>query len=171
MAVRIEAVTYLPAMAWGAAAATLVGQGLGARRIRRARTAGHVAGLQCAAVGACVTLLFVTAAGPLVRAMHLDPAVRAAGTPALRVLGLFQVPLTASIVYVYALRGAGETRAPLAITLVGMYAVRLPLAWVGGVWLGWGLPGAYLGMGGDVLFRATAAGLHYARGAWWRNEV
>ncbi len=103
--------------------------------------------------------------------MHLDPAVRAEAGPALRVLGLFQIPLTGSIVYVTALRGSGETRVPLLITLAGMYGLRLPLAWACGVWLGWGLPGAYLGMGGDVLCRATAAGVWLRVGGWWRNEV
>ena len=171
VAVRVEAITYLPAMAWGAAAATIVGQGLGANRVGRARRVGHVAAAQCAALGAAITAAFVFGAGPIVAFMHDSDAVRVAATPALRVLGLFQIPLTASIVYVYALRGAGETRAPLGITLVGMYALRLPLAWVGGVWLGLGLPGAYLGMGGDVLCRAVAAGLWYRTAGWWRRAV
>ena len=171
VAVRMEAITYLPAMAWGAAAATIVGQSLGGNRLRRARAVGHVAAAQCALLGAAIAGAFLLLAEPLVGFMHDDPAVRAIGTPALRTLGLFQIPLTGSIVYVYALRGAGETRVPLAITLVGMYGLRLPLAWVGGVWLGGGLPGAYLGMGGDVLFRATAAGLWYRIGGWWRGEV
>ena len=171
VAVRVEAITYLPAMAWGAAAATVVGQSLGAGRAGRARRVGHLAAGQCALLGAAITAAFVLGAEPLVRFMHDSPAVRLEAAPALRVLGLFQVPLTASIVYVYALRGAGETRVPLAITLLGMYGLRLPLAWVGGVWLGLGLPGAYLGMGGDVLCRAVAAGLWYRIGVWWRNEV
>ena len=97
--------------------------------------------------------------------------MRAQAAPALRVLGLFQIPLTASIVYVYALRGAGETRVPLGITLLGMYGVRLPLAWLCGVWLNLGLPGAYCGMGGDVICRATTAGGYYAAGRWWRRDV
>ena len=46
-----------------------------------------------------------------------------------------------------------------------------PLAWLCGVWAGWGLPGAYCGMGGDVLCRASAAGGYYAKGRWWRPEV
>ena len=171
VAVRLEAITYLPAMAWGAAAATLVGQGLGANRTRRARRVGHVAAGQCGLLGAAITAGLVLGAEPLVSLMHESSAVRSEGVPALRVLALFQIPLTASIVYVYALRGAGETRVPLGITLLGMYAVRLPLAWACGVWLGWGLPGAYVGMGGDVLFRATAAGAWYGAGGWWRREV
>ncbi|NNJ25752.1 MATE family efflux transporter [Alienimonas chondri] len=171
VAVRLEAITYLPSVAWGAAAATIVGQSLGARRVRRAKHVGHVAAGQCALLGAAISAVFVLAAPPLVSFMHLDPAVRAEAVPALRMLGLFQIPLTGSIVYVTALRGAGETRVPLILTLAGMYALRLPLAWVGGVWLGWGLPGAYLGMGGDVFFRATAAGIWFRIGGWWRKEV
>ncbi|QDT16884.1 MATE family efflux transporter [Alienimonas californiensis] len=171
VAVRLEAITYLPSVAWGAAAATIVGQSLGAKRLRRAKAVGHVAAGQCAALGALISALFLLAAEPLVGFMHLDPAVRAEAAPALRALALCQIPLTGSIVYVTALRGAGETRVPLLLTLAGMYGLRLPLAWVGGVWLGWGLPGAYLGMFGDVAFRATAGGIWYRVGGWWRKEV
>ena len=171
VAVRLEAITYLPAMAWGSAAATLVGQGLGGNRVGRARRVGHVAAGQCAILGAAITAAFVLFAPALVAWMHESDVVRSQAAPALRVLGLFQVPLTASIVYVYALRGAGETRVPLGITLLGMYGVRLPLAWACGVWAGFGLPGAYCGMGGDVACRASLAGGYYAAGGWWRRSV
>ncbi|MEM9700871.1 MAG: MATE family efflux transporter [Planctomycetota bacterium] len=171
VAVRLEAITYLPAVAWGAAAATLVGQGLGAKRVRRAKTVGHLAAAQCAVLGGFITAALVFAAAPLVTFMHADPGVQAEAGRALPVLGLFQIPLTASIVYVSALRGAGETRVPLLITLVGMYLLRLPLAWYFGAHLGWGLAGAYLGMGGDVLCRATASGVWFKVGRWWRKKV
>ena len=169
--VRIEAVTYLPALAWGAAAATLVGQNLGAADPHRARAAGHTAAVQSAAAGAITGAAMVLAAGPLLGLMHRDAGVVAAGVPAMRLLGCVQVFLAAGIVYISALRGAGDTRWPLGITLVGMYAVRLPLAYLCGVVLGGGLAGAWVGLCGDVTFRALAGGLRFAGGGWTHTRV
>ena len=169
--VRIEAVTYLPALAWGAAAATLVGQNLGAADPRRARAAGHVAAVQSGLAGGVTGAAMVLAAGPLLAAMHADAGVVAVGIPALRLMGCVQLFLAAGIVYISALRGAGDTRWPLGITLVGMYAVRLPLAYLCGVTLDGGLVGAWVGLCGDVTFRAFAGGLRFAAGGWERVRV
>src|SRR5690606_21518553 len=67
--IRVEAITYLPAVAWGAAAATLVGQSLGAGLPQRAIHAGHTAARQCGMLGAVMTLVFFFGAGPIYRFM------------------------------------------------------------------------------------------------------
>ena len=61
--------------------------------------------------------------------------------PALRGLALVQPALALLIVYIYSLRGAGDTAFPVIITLIGMLLIRIPLAYLGGVVLGWGLVG------------------------------
>lgn len=164
--VKIEAITYLPGVAWGAAAATMVGQSLGNRDPDRARRAGHEAVRQCIVLGACITAIFFTGAAPIFSAMNNDPAVCALGIPVFRLLALFQVPLIISIVYVAALRGAADTRYPLLMTAVSTFGLRLPLAWFLGHHLGWGLYGAWLGMCADMFTRSLMASARFIRGHW-----
>jgi multidrug resistance protein, MATE family len=167
--IQVEAITYLPAVAWGRAAATMIGQSLGARNPPRAYRAGHEAVAQCSLLAAVLTLVFFAGAGPIFEVMHRDETVREIGVPAFRLLAFFQVPLVVSIIYVHSLHGAGETRSPMLITLFGVLAVRLPLAYVCGVVLEGGLIGAWIGMFADVTVRAGLVAVRFARGRW--NET
>ncbi len=169
--VRVEAMTYLPAVAWGAAAATLVGQSLGARRPERAIHSGHEATRQCVLLGVFVTASFYFGADEIYHIMHDDPAVRAVGADPFRMVALFQIPLIISIVYGSALRGAGDTFSPLLFTLICVFVVRVPLAYVCGVLLGGGLWGAWIGMCGDMALRAVLAATWFSMGRWVRTEV
>ncbi len=169
--IRVESLTYLPATAWGLAASTLVGQLLGAGRPEEARRAGVTAVVQCAILGAVIGATFFVFAEPIFALMHDDPRVRAAGVPAFRVLGLFQVALVLSIVYKFGLRGAGDTRFPLWSNLLGIYGIRLPVAYLCAY--GWpgGLLGAWIGMFADVTVRAVLVAWWFHRGRWMRLKV
>lgn len=169
--VRIEALTYLPAVAWGAATATLVGQCLGAGRPDRARQAGNIAIWQMVSVGLLLTVVYFAGASFIYQAMSNDAEVRRLGIPALRILAMFQVPLTVAIVVLNALRGAGETRYPMTVTLLGGFGFRLPLAWLFGIVLGGGLIGAWVGMCGEMLLRAILLLAKYLKGDWVHKSV
>jgi MATE family, multidrug efflux pump len=164
--IRVEAITYLPAVAWGVAAATLVGQSLGAGDPERARQAGHTAVRQCCVLGVIITLVFVLGAEPIYRLMHNQPAVAAVGAPAFRLAGFFQIPLIIGIVYFSSMRGAGDTRFPMLVTLFSTFLLRIPLAYLFGVTFGWGLFGAWLGMCIDMLVRGISAAARFASGRW-----
>ncbi len=169
--VRVEALTYLPAMAWGAAAATLVGQALGAADHERAMQVGDEAAKQCALLALLSGMLFLLAAEPIYWLMSQDELVRRIGPPPFRFVALFQPLLAISIVYIASLRGAGDTRSPLLITLVGILFTRLPLSYLCGVvWHG-GLFGAWVGMCSDMALRGILAALTYRLGRWLRTEV
>jgi MATE family multidrug resistance protein len=169
--IEMEAITYLPAVAWGLAAATMIGQSLGAEDDRRAVRAGHEAVLQCSLLGLIITLLFFFGAEVIYNMMHTVPAVHAAGIPAFRMNSLFQIPLMISIVYVFALRGAGDTRSPLLINVFGAVCVRVPLAYYCGVVLELGLLGAWIGMCSDVTVRAVLVWLRFIRCGWVKTKV
>lgn len=171
VAMRVEALTYLPAFAWGTAAATMIGQALGAGDPDRARRAGHAAAKQCGLLSVFIAVLFFFGADVIFTVMQKDALVREVGAPPFRVLALLQPLLVISIVYVNALRGAGDTRFPLLITLIGTLVFRLPLGALGGFYLGWGLLGAWMGMFGDQICRATLASWRYAGGRWLKTRV
>ncbi len=170
--IRIEALTYLPAVAFGAAAATMVGQALGAGDAVRARRVGHEAVLQCGLLGLGLSFFYYFGAHDIYCWMQkTDDLVRIAGPPALRMAAFFQIFLTTAIIYINALRGAGDTRYPLLITLVSVYVVRLPLGYLLGIHLELGLMGVWIGMCGDMVLRGILATVRFTRGRWITTTV
>lgn len=169
--VRVEAFTYLPATAWATAAATMIGQALGAGKPARAVRSGHAAVLQCGLLSVVVSALFFIFAYEIYALMSDDVQVQDRGAGPFRVVALFQPLLAISIVYVGGLRGAGDTRFPLKITAVGTFLVRLPVGYYFGIVRGGGLMGAWYGMLADMVWRATAASLRFIRGRWLAIRV
>ena len=102
--------SYLPVEAFGIAAATLVGQALGAHHYERAKQVGHEALRQCLWYAALMTALFFIFAPEIYARMHSDPEVAKAGVPAFRLMACYQIPNAIVIVYVCALRGAGAAK-------------------------------------------------------------
>ncbi|MHC4696364.1 MAG: MATE family efflux transporter [Planctomycetota bacterium] len=170
IAVRVEAFTYLPAVAWATATATMIGQALGAGKPARAKRTGHEAVLQCGSLSIIVALLFFFGAGLIYRTMHDDPLVQEVGVGPFRILALLQPLLVISIVYIHGLRGAGDTRFPLLITVVGTL-LRVALGAFCGLVLQGGLLGAWAGMFCDMTWRALAASLRFQRGRWIHTKV
>ena len=172
--IRIEALSYLPAYAWATAAATMVGQSLGAGQPQRALRSGHLAALQGA--GLCLTMgiCYFIFAGPIYAFLNSSTdqtRVMALGVPALRLLAFFQIPLGLMIIYPNALRGAGDSRYPMIFTLVSMIGLRLPIAYICGIVLQGGLVGAWVGMCVDMSVRAFLNGIRFTRGKWVTIQV
>ncbi len=171
IAMRLEAISYLPAFAWGTAAATLVGQYLGAGQPQTAYHAGQRAALQSVLITSSVGIGFFFLADVLFQLMTHDPAVRAVGAPAFRLIAFAQPFIGAAIVYFNALRGAGDTRWPMYISLICGVGLRVPLAYVGAITLGGGLIGAWCGMWADNIVRAILSSLRFAYGRWRETRV
>lgn len=171
--IRVEALSYLPAYAWATAAATMVGQSLGAGLPKRAMRSGHLAAMQGAAMCFVMSIIYFVFAEQIYHVFAREDFVRVAavGVPALRALAFFQVPLALMIIYINALRGAGDTRWPLLFTVVGMLLIRLPTAYLFGVVLDGGLVGAWIGMFGDLTVRALFSTVRFSRGKWLKTVV
>ena len=169
--IQVEALNYLPASAFGIAAATLIGQCLGAGQPDRATRGGHEAALQASLVAGVAALFFYFGAAAIYGFMHEDPAVAAAGVPAMRLLALFELPLTITIVYSIAIRGSGDTLPPLIANVLGVYGVRLTVGYWLAVEQGYGLTGAWGGMGADVILRGSGLMIYFHRGRWKKKKV
>jgi putative MATE family efflux protein len=178
VAIRCEALSFLTVTAFAVAASTLTGQYLGARRPDLARRAGAIAwGLGVAGLSAIGAWLYLGAEGFFeVFLGGGKPDVAAAGVPVLRIVA-FAMPALATInVLNGALRGAGDTRWPWAIVLVGYLAVRMPLTYAlvltpedGGY--GWGLRGAWIAMLADLCVRGVLVAARFLHGGWTRAHV
>ncbi|MFQ5807712.1 MAG: MATE family efflux transporter [Phycisphaerae bacterium] len=171
IAVRMTAITYLPAAAWMTAAATLVGQYLGAGRPDRSARAAHVAAMQGAVLTTGVGVAFFVLADLIYQLMSLDPAVRAVGAPAFRVGAFIHPFLCTGIIYIGALRGAGDTRWTMIFSLIGGILLRIPLAYLGGIVLGGGLIGAWCGMWADNLAKFLLGLTRMLHGGWRKVKV
>jgi len=132
----IESLSFMPGAGMGIAAATLMGQALGARKFERARH-GHREAMRLAVlVMGGMALLFVCVPAPLLRLFTQDAEVIRHGIVFLRLVALAQVPLAISFVYAGSLRGTGDTHYVFLVTLGAMWGVRVLLAWVAQTWLG-----------------------------------
>lgn len=171
IAVRMTAITYLPAFAWMTAAATLVGQYLGARRPDRSARAAHAAVLQGAVLSTAVGVAFFTLAEVIYRLMSQDLAVREVGVPAFRLTAFIQPFLCMGIIYIGALRGAGDTRWTMMFSLIGGILIRVPVAYLGGVVLGGGLIGAWCGMWADNFVKFVLGAARFLHGGWKKVKV
>jgi len=169
--VQVEAMNYLPAWAWGTAAATMIGQCLGAGLPERARRGGSEAVLQACLPGLLVMVTFYFGAPAIYGLMHDDPRVAEIGVPAMRLLALFEIPLSIAVVCIVGIRGSGDTIVPMLINASGIFLLRLPLAWWFAVKCDGGLMGAWTGMCIDVTVRAIVIGLYFRFGPWIRKKV
>ena len=171
LAVRIESLSYLPATAFAVAAAALVGQRLGARRPSQARRLGWVAAGLASGIGLVMGLLYFLFPQSLLGLFTSDPGVLHLGTAPLQIVAFAQVHLVVAIVLSGALRGAGYTRPPVVITLICMYAIRLPLAWILIFEAELGLVGAWMAMLADLLVRGLLVAERFLRGRWYAVRV
>jgi putative MATE family efflux protein len=168
---QIETFSFFPCIGFSMAASALVGQSLGMRDPGRARGAGWAAAKMALAWGTAAGVAFIVVPGFLLGLFTNSGAVVIAGIGALVVVGLGQPAQAVIFALSGALRGAGDTRYPLLVTLVNWFLIRLPLAYVLAFPLGLGLTGIWLGVTVDYFLRAVLFAVRFRSGAWARVRV
>jgi putative MATE family efflux protein len=131
----IESLSFMPGAGMGIAAATLMGQALGANKLRRARISHNEALRLAVVVMTLMALLFFCAPHFLIGLFTHDGDVIEKGSVFLRLVAFAQVPLAISFVYAGSLRGTGDTFYVFIVTLVAMWGIRVALSWVAAGWL------------------------------------
>ena len=178
VAIRCEALAFLTITAFSVAAGTLTGQFLGAGRPDLAARATRTAWTLGLAVLAVVGVLLYVEADAMF-GMFLGggkPEVVRVGVPVLRIVA-FALPGLATLnVLNGALRGAGDTRWPWLIVIVGYLLVRMPLTYaltlpVGRGGLGLGLRGAWWAMFADLTLRGVLVAARFFQGGWRHARV
>jgi putative MATE family efflux protein len=171
IAVRIVVVAILPAWGLCNAAATLVGQNLGAQKPERAERSVWLAGFYNMAFLGAVMVVFVLFAEPLIGVFTPDPAVRALGASCLRIFSYGYMVYAWGMVMVQAFNGAGDTTTPTWINLVCYWMFQIPLAFVLARTLGYGAQGVFWAVPIAEVLIAAAGIVFFRRGTWKTRMV
>jgi MATE family multidrug resistance protein len=163
--------SFMPGFGFALAATTLVGQSLGAQDPDGAQQRGYTAYRLSATLMGTMGFFFLLFPAEIVGFFTNDPEVIAIGTMPLRMVGLIQPLLAATQVFPGALRGAGDTRFPMAVTGASIWFIRLPLAYLFALVLGWGLPGAWGALALDLSMRGLLNFLRFRGGRWKTVKV
>lgn len=171
--VAIRNVTFFILPAWGLsnAAATLVGQNLGANQPERAERSVLLATKYNAVFMAGVMLLFLLFASPVISIFTTEPEVHRYGTLALRIIGSGYIFYGIGMVMIQALNGAGDTKTPTWLNFIGFWLFQIPLAWVLAKSLGLGPAGAFAGVPIAETAIAIAAWVLFKKGNWKKIKV
>lgn len=166
IAVRIESMSFMPGFALAVSTATLVGQSLGTKNVNLA-----LISMKRSSYFALILMgffAFIFLAFPQQMAMMFKPAsdVLSLSTACVMIAALEQPALAIYMVYSGGLRGAGDTISPMIITIVGTLCFQLPVSYLLGITLGWGLAGVWFGAAIDWICRAIAIYILYKRGRW-----
>ncbi len=169
--VRLFLFALLPAAGVANAAATMVGQALGAKKPERAAQAVRIAGtynmIVLTIAGAVLAVFAPTIAGWFTH----DPAIMPEAAATLRIVACGFPFYAWGMVTSQAFNGAGDTRTPTLINIGVFWCWELPLAYVLGVRFGWGPHAIYLAITIAFSTYAVVAGALFARGTWKTKTV
>ena len=162
----IISLAYMPSLGLGIAASAAVGQSLGARDPKLAHIYGREAAIGATLVSTMVGVVMFLFPRALASAFTPDPAVLDAAELPVRTIALFMPVVGVATTMPGALRGAGDTRAMLLISLLALWIIRVPLALGLGLFGGFGLTGLWIGAGINYLTIAAASLARFASGRW-----
>jgi Na+-driven multidrug efflux pump len=171
IALRVMMFTMMPAWGLSNAAATLVGQNLGAHEPDRAESAVWKIGFYNMIFLIGVSVLYFTFNHSLMRIFTDDARVIEIGGEWLRIISYSYFVYGWWMVSVQAFNGAGDTRTPTRINLVFFWLIQLPLAYLLAIQLEWAQTGVFWA----VFISETSVGLFtlwlFSRGKWKTTKV
>jgi putative MATE family efflux protein len=171
IAIRIVIFALLPSFGLANAAATMVGQALGAGDPARAEASVWRAAWYNTLFLTAVGIVFLVTTGHLVGFFTADPAVHAYASDGLRFIAYGFVFYGAGMVLAQSFNGAGDTRTPTILNLVVFWAFEIPLAYVLAKPLGMGPRGVFLAVTLAFSVFTPVSALVFRRGGWKTARV
>jgi putative MATE family efflux protein len=169
--IRVMMLTLMPAWGMSNAAATLVGQNLGAGQPERAEATVWKIGRYNMVFLVVVSLLYWFFNEELIAIFSDDPQVIATGAEWIRILSYAYFVYGWWMVAIQAFNGAGDTRTPTLINVAFFWLIQIPLSWWLAIQLGWMESGVFWG----VFVSETSCGLFtlwlFTRGGWKTAKV
>jgi Na+-driven multidrug efflux pump len=171
IAVRMIIFTILPSWGFSNAAATLVGQNLGALKPRRAESAVYrTAWFNMLYLG-LISIVFLFFPAPLVSFFTTDAEVTRVSVSCLNIFAWGYLSYAWGMVLVQAFNGAGDTMTPTLINLFAFWVVQIPLAYILAIHYSFGVQGAFWAVPiADLVLTGTALYL-FRKGTWKKQRI
>lgn len=166
LAISAESITYLPASGFSTAATTLVTQSLGRDDKPLARRYAKLCVVWGTLLMSVMGVVLYFAAPWLMRFFTRVEEVIVLGSQVLRIEAFAQPAFGLSILVFGVMRGGGDTKAPFLISLLGMWVLRLPLAYLLLHTTKLGLQAVWIAMMSDLMVRGIICLLSYRKGTW-----
>jgi putative MATE family efflux protein len=171
VAFKVIVFAILPSWGMSNAAATLVGQNLGAGKPSRAESSVWRTGLYNMLFLGAIGLLFIAFAPQIVSLFTSDPEVAHFAVNALRLFSLGNVSYSYGMVITAAFNGAGDTRTPTGLNLLCFWLCQIPLAWALALHTAMGVNGVYVAVVFSDSLLAVFGILLFRRGTWKKVQV
>ncbi len=169
--IRIVIFVILPSWGLSNAAATLVGQNLGAERPDRAEKAVWRTGFYNVMFLGSVGLLFIFFAEPVVRLFANDPAVVRFGAACLRIVSYGNLGYAYFMVMMQAFNGAGDTVTPTIVNFFGFWLLEIPLAYALALRMDMHANGVYFSIAIAESSMAAASAILFSHGKWKKKKI
>jgi putative MATE family efflux protein len=171
IAIRIVVFAILPSWGLSNAAATLVGQNLGAKQPERAELAVWRTGLYNMIFLGVIGVFFVFFAEPIIRLFTHDPAVVPLGASCLRIVSYGNIGYAYAFVMLQAFNGAGDTITPTIVNFFGFWLLEIPLAYYLAIHLGFRSNGVFWSIVVAEGSIAAASAILFKRGRWKTQKI
>lgn len=171
IALRLIEFVFLPAWGLGNAAATLVGQNLGAGKPDRAEQSVRLASKYNVAFMTIVGAVFVILAPAIVGLFTEDAEIHHYGVNCLRILGLGYPMYAVGMIVIQAINGAGDTRTPSYLNFICFWLVQIPLAYWLATAIGLGPSGVFVAIIVSESLLTVLGVIIFRRGKWRLQQV
>src|SRR5689334_13841918 len=169
--IRIFIFVILPSWGLSGAAATMVGQNLGAHKPERAERAVYITGLYNMIFLGFIAVLFISIPGYIVSVFTSDPAIVPYAIDCLRIVGFGNVAYAWGMVMIQAFNGAGDTITPTIINAFGFWLCEIPLAWALAFGFHLKVRGVFASIPIAELFITLAGLVVFKRGKWKKSKI
>ncbi len=171
IAIRVMLFTLMPSWGMSNAAATLVGQNLGAKQPDRAETSVWKTGRYNAYFMAVVSIIYLFFAHEIVGWFNDNPVVIENGGLCLQIIAAGYIFYAYGMVVTQAFNGAGDTQTPTKINFVAFWMFQLPFAYLAAITFKMGALGVFLAITLAEVMLAIIAIVWFRKGYWKKVEV
>ena len=171
IAIRVMMFTLMPAWGMSNAAATLVGQNLGAKKPDRAEQSVWKTGKYSAIFMGFVSIFYLVFSPQIIVLFNTTPNVIKYGSLCLRVIAAGYIFYGYGMVVINAFNGAGDTKTPTYINFVCFWLLQLPFAYLMAITLDFGPSGVFWAITLAEIIIAIVAIIWFKKGNWKRVEV
>ncbi|MBS1505528.1 MAG: MATE family efflux transporter [Bacteroidetes bacterium] len=171
IAIRVIVFTILPSWGMANAAATLVGQNLGAQQPERAEKSVWKAGFYNMVFLGFIMVIFLFLSSPILRFFSSDELVVGYGTQCLQIVAFGYLFYGYGMVITQSFNGAGDTKTPTLLNLFGFWCFQIPLAYALAIEFNFGPNGVYAAIAIAESVIAVAGIYLFRRGTWKTVKV